>query len=211
MKNPKTSSLKRIAGTTKELRLLPADRVFLRDLARLNILSDDLASKHHYNHLKGGSARSLNRLEEAGIITSKKLHIAGQPPTKLYQFSNQAVARAWGGALPVIGAKRNELHELISSRLYYELGQPQDYRLAADFTRSDIAAVGSCRPDALYTDPGSGELVAVEADSGHYTKKQIMEKISKWGAVGISNIAWGQPARAAARVPEFEGLKMFKM
>lgn len=211
MKNPKTSRLKEIAGTKTELRLLPADRGFLRDLARLNILSDDLAAKHHYTHLKGGATRSLNRLEAAGLITSKKLHIPGQAPSRIYQFSSQAVARAWGGALPVTGAKRNDLHELISSRLYYELGQPQDFRLAADFTRSDIVAVGSCRPDAIYTDTSTGELVAVEADSGHYSKKQIMEKVAKWNAVGISNIAWGQPTGAADRVPKLDSLRLFKI
>lgn len=210
MKNPRTANLKRIAGTSEGFRLLPADRVFLHDLARLNILSDDLAARNHYAHLKGGATRSLNRLEAAGLIVGKKLHIPGQVTIRIYQFRNQAVARAWGGALPVIGAKRNELHELISSRMYFELGEPDDFRLAADFSKSDVSAFGSCRPDALYTDSATGELVAVEADSGHYSKKQIVDKLSRWQAVGIGRIAWGQPSRAMDRVPQLENLKLLK-
>lgn len=210
MSEPSTKRLTKIAGTKSELRLLAADRLFLRDLARVNLLSGEHAAKYHYTHLKGGATRSLNRLEAAGLIEGKTLRVAGRPPVKIYQFSSRSMARAWGGALPITGAKRNELHELISSDLYLKLGRPADFRLAADFSDADIAAVGGCRPDALYTDPESGELVAVEADSGHYTKHQIVHKLARWESVGITRFVWGQPHYAAARVPQLENISVHR-
>lgn len=210
MNEPRTSRLKRISGTKPELRLLAADRQFLRDLSRVNLLSSEHAAKYHYTHLKGGATRSLNRLEAAGLIESKMLRVAGRPPIKTYQFSSRSIARAWGGSLPVTGAKRTGLHELISSDLYLKLGRPADFRLAAAFSEADIVAVGGYRPDALYTDAGSGELVAVEADSGHYTKRQILHKIARWESVGLSRFVWGQPYYAEARVPALENISVHR-
>jgi hypothetical protein len=210
MKEPRTNRLKRIAGTKTELRLLAADRQFLRDLSRVNLLSSEHAAKYHYSHLKGGATRSLDRLEAAGLIESKTLRVAGRPPVKTYQFSSRNMARAWGGALPITGAKRNDLHELISSDLYLKLGRPADFRLAASFSEADIATVGGCRPDALYTDPGSGELVAVEADSGHYTKQQILHKLARWESVGLNRFVWGQPHDATVRVPALETISIHR-
>jgi hypothetical protein len=208
--NPNINRLKRIAGSTIEIRLLAADREFLRDLARVNLLSGDHAAKYHYSHLKGGATRSLNRLEAAGLIESKTLRITGRSPVKTYQFSSRAMARAWGGSLPITGAKRNDLHELISSDLYFKLDRPQDFRLAADFSEADISAVGGCRPDALYTDTTTGELVVVEADSGHYTKNQILKKIAAWESVGLSRFVWGQPHYASARIPAINNISLYR-
>ena len=67
-RNPKTKTLLNITTSEIKIRLLSADRAFLRDLSRLKILSDSIANENHYHHLKGGSARSLKRLEEAGMI-----------------------------------------------------------------------------------------------------------------------------------------------
>jgi len=208
--NPKTNRLKRIAGATIEIRLLAADRVFLKDLSRVNLLSTDHAAKYHYAHLKGGADRSLKRLEAAGIIKSKILGFSDRPPVKIYEFSSKAMARAWGGSLPITGAKRNDLHELITSDLYLKLDRPADYRLAANFTKADISAVGGCRPDALYTDTTTGELVAVEADSGHYSKHQIIKKIAAWESVGLNRIVWGQPQHAAARIPVLAKISVYQ-
>jgi len=210
MANPSTKRLMNVAGTGRELRLLAADREFLRDLSRVNLLSSDHAANYHYTHLKGGATRSLKRLESAGLIEGKTLLIAGKPPVKIYQFSSRAMARAWGGSLPITGAKRNELHELITSDLYFKCGRPPDYRLAADFDDIDISVVGGCRPDALYTDTLTGELVAVEADSGHYTKRQILQKIANWESVGLNRIVWGQPAGATARVPSLQNILLHR-
>lgn len=212
MRNPSTKRLTKLAGTGtgSKLRLLAADRAFLRDLARVNLMSNEMAAKHHYSHLKGGCERSLARLEAAGLIKSKILRVPCRPTLKIYQFANSRIASAWGGALPVTGAKRNDLHELLSSHIYFAADRPADFRLAADFTANDIAAVGGYRPDALYTDSDTGELVACEANSGHYSKSQIVKKLASWKLAGINSFAWGQPARSIDRVPEIDGLKMFK-
>lgn len=205
-KNPRTSRLLKLADGPHTVRLLAADRAFLRDLAKVQIISNELANQHHYSHLKGGSHRSLSRLESAGLLRSKTLRISGQPTVTVYEFANQAIARAWGGALPVTGAKRTDFHELVTSRVYFSLGRPEGFRVAARMTRDEVSMCGSCRPDAVYTDQESGELVLVEADSGHYSKKQIQHKMRLWKSLGLDRQVWGQPERAAARVPVDAGI-----
>jgi len=211
VRNPKTSSLLRHADTGVSVRLLEADRSFLRDLSKVQILSTDLADQHHYGHLKGRSTRSLGRLEAAGIITSKSLYVAGEKPTTVYQFANEAVARAYGSSLPVTGAKRTDYHELMTSRSYFALGRPDDFRLAAHMTHDEINLCRDTRPDALYTDPTTGELVVVEADSGHYTQKQINDKMEKWSSAGLRQV-WAQPARGvSANVPAATGVDVLRL
>jgi len=211
VRNPKTSTLLRHAQTGVSVRLLEADRSFLRDLSRVQILSSDLADQHHYGHLKGRSSRSLERLEAAGIITSKSLFIAEEKPTVVYQFANEAVARAYGSGLPVTGAKRTDYHEIMTSRAYFALGKPEDFRVAARMTRDEIGLCRDTRPDALYTDPSTGELVVVESDSGHYTKKQITEKMGKWSTAGLRQV-WAQPARGVtANVPQARDVQVLRL
>ncbi len=198
-RNPKTEKLLNLARSAQKIRLLAADRAFLRDLARLQVLSVEVANENHYRHLKGKAGRSLGRLEKAGMIQKKKVFIRGRGVTTLYQFANKALASAWGGRLPEIGAKRNELHELITSELYYKTGQPSDFRLADRMTEREIALFNNHRPDAVYTDQETGNLVAVEADSGQYSQKQIKMKLAKWQ--GRKQV-WGQPRAVSSHVPK---------
>lgn len=186
--------------TTTGVRLLAADRDFLRDLARVQLISSNQAERHHYAHLKSGATRSLRRLEAAGLIRSQTLHITDQPSVKAYEFASREIAKAWGGDLPVTGAKRTNYHELLTSHAYFTLGRPQDFRLAARLTAADALRVGSCRPDAVFTDSATGELVVVEADSGHYSQQQIRTKMMKWHRLGLTRQVWVQPQHAAARV-----------
>lgn len=209
--NPRTARLRRLAPNAEGIRLSAADRAFFADLGRVQLISDDLATKHHYAHLKGGCSRSLERLEAAGLLTSKPLYVPGQPPVRIYQFATAEIARAWGGRLPVTGAKRTDYHELITAKLYFELGRPHDFRLAASMSAAEIRACGSCSPDAIYTDAGTGELVLVEADSGHYTQSQIHHKVTRWRALGLGRQVWGQPRRAAANVPALEGIAVYRV
>ena len=69
-KNPKTV---RLTGNQATNRLPAAGRGFLKDLARLYLLSSDLADRHNYGHLKAASTRSLSRLDAAGLTTGKSL------------------------------------------------------------------------------------------------------------------------------------------
>lgn len=207
-RNPKTKTLLRHSKTDVKIRLLPADRAFLHDLSRLQILSERLAKAHHYSHLKGGAARSLGRLEKAGIVVKKKIFVPGRGMEKLYRFSNKRIARAWGGKLPEIGAKRNEFHELITSELYYKTGQPEDFRLANLMTEKEIAAFNGHKPDAVFTDETTGQPVAVEADSGHYKNQQIRLKLLKWQG---HRQVWGQPRYVAAHVPLLPGITVHRI
>lgn len=210
-RNPRTARLLALTDSAVKVRLLGADRAFLADLAKVQIISADLAEKYHYSHLKGGSARSLQRLEAAGIIRSKVLRVPGEPVVSTFEFANRDVARAWGGALPVTGAKRTDLHELLTSRAYFVTGRPRDFRVAARMTAGEISLCGSCRPDAVYTDDATGELVVVEADSGHYTRRQILHKMVRWQTLGLTRQVWTQPKRASARIPVSAGIDVFRL
>lgn len=209
-RQPKTSRLLRITGQDVKLRLSAADRIFLADLAKVQIISRELTQTHHYAHLRSSDG-TLKRLEAAGIITSKALHIAGEPSTRVYQFANQAVARAYGGGLPVTGAKRTDFHELMTARAYFALGRPVDFRVSARMSKTEIAMCGSMTPDALYTDEATGEVVLVEADSGHYTQRQIQKKLAVWRACGLSRQVWAQPRKVSAKVPTSAGIEVLRL
>lgn len=212
MGTPRTARLVHLAGTDANVRLSVADREFLKDLSKVQLISSDLAARNHYSHLKGGAGRSLDRLERAGLLSSKTLYQTGAPPVKIYQFANKSIAGAYGGRLPVTGAKRTDLHELMTSRAYFELGRPASFKLASDFTKAEISHCGSMRPDALYADSDTGELVAVEADSGNYNKTQIHAKLARWRAAGINRQVWAQPASGrAADVPRMPGIEVMRL
>ena len=212
MATPRTARLVHLAGTNANVRLSVADREFLKDLSKVQMISNDLADKHHYSHLKGGSSRSLDRLEHAGLLSSKVMRQAGAPAFRIYQFASKSLAGAYGGRLPVTGAKRNDLHELMTSRAYFALGRPSTFKVAADFSRAEIQLCGSIRPDAMYTDPSTGEVVAVEADSGNYRKHQIQAKLASWRAAGLNRQVWAQPATVrAAPVPDIPGIQVIKL
>lgn len=209
---PRTSRLIRLAGSATSLRLSEADKSFLKDLSRVQLISSDLADKHHYSHLKGASGRSLERLEKAGLITCKQMHQKDGAPIKVYQFSDKSIAGAFGGKMPVTGAKRNDLHELMSSRAFFALGRPDTFKLASNFTKEEIALCGSMRPDAIYTDTSTGEMVVVEADAGNYNKGQINEKVARWRAAGLKRQVWAQPSHArAAQVPSLSGIEVMRL
>jgi hypothetical protein len=97
---PKTARLIRLAGTNANIRLSVADREFLKDLSKVQLISSDLADKNHYSHLKGESGRSLDRLEKAGLISSKTLYQAKAAPIKTYQFADKSIAGAYGPTFP---------------------------------------------------------------------------------------------------------------
>ena len=209
--NPKTARLIRLAGTNANVRLSAADRAFLKDLGKVQLISSDLADQHHYAHLKGASGQSLDRLEKAGLITSKRLQQKNGLPLRTYQFADKSIAGAFGGKLPVTGAKRTDLHELMASRAYYALGRPASFKLASHFSPAEIAACGSHRPDALYTDTATGEMVLVEADSGQYSKAQIIAKVARWRAAGLDRQVWAQSSqRGVAKVPPLPGITVMR-
>lgn len=196
----------KLTGHDKSVRLLAADRSFLKDLSRVGIIDAETASRHSYSHLKNGSERSLQRLEDAGLIQSKKI-VQNNKVYKTYTFSSKEVARAWGGNIPNIGSRRMEFHELVTSRLYYKLDKPTDFRIASDFVKHDELLCGDSLPDAMYSND-DGEIVFVEADSGHYSKTQISKKMRQW-----SNFkqVWGQPTRPSCHVRPSRNVTVFNI
>ena len=118
--NPRTARLAKIAGIeNNKIRLTKADREFLTDLAKVQIISATQAADNHYVHLKTQGSRSLQRLVDAGIISSRNIFVSGQGRYKTFEFSSHEMAVAWGGRLPSTGNSKSDYHELITSEAYF--------------------------------------------------------------------------------------------
>ena len=205
--NPKTKRLIAIAETKNALRLTQADREFLRDLGKVQIISAAQAADHHYSHLKTQGTRSLQRLLDAGIIRSRNIFVAGQGRHKTFEFSSHEMAVAWGGRLPRTGSSRSDYHELITAEAYFRLGRPEDFRLASRFSETDRKIIGEHLPDAVYSDQTTGELILFEADAGNYSKQQIQQKSLSWERRGLKQI-WAQPAKATSKIEASEQMSL---
>ena len=207
--NPRTARLTKIAGTeNNKVRLTKADREFLRDLAKVQIISATQAADNHYAHLKTQGSRSLQRLVDAGIISSRKIFVTGQGQYRTYEFASHEMAVAWGGRLPSTGNSKSDYHELITSEAYFRLGRPDDFRLSHKLSKKDETLIGDYLPDAVYTDQETGELVLFEADAGNYSKQQIQQKTLSWERRGLKQ-TWAQPKNVTSRVQENDNLKLF--
>lgn len=200
-------SFKARASTLKQyisdstIRLSESDRAFFSDLAKVRII-DEADAGFHYSGRKTGATKRLERLVDAGILSRVDVYQPGRGNFKAYQFANKGVARVMGGKLPSIGAKRNALHEVITSKLYFSEGRPESFLLEDEMPRdlrerfSTMSVDGtSALPDAVYFQ--GGQLVVCEADSGQYSKGQIESKQASWR--GLKQV-WGQPSKSAARV-----------
>ena len=197
--NPRTSRLSEMAGGDAAFRLTAADREFLRDLAKVQIVSFDQASKTHYAQLKTKGSRSLPRLIQAGVIKERTVYISGRRPIKAFEFASREMASAWGGRMLKTGSSRSDYHELITSEIYFQLDRPDDFRLPGKFCSNDFSLVGDHVPDALYTDNATGELVLLEADAGNYSQQQITNKMASWQARGLRQL-WAQPEKATVKI-----------
>lgn len=207
-------ALKARAGTLKQyisdstIRLTDADRALFSDLAKVRII-DEQDADFHFQNRKTPASKRLDRLAEAGILKCVDVFQPGRGNFKAYTFANKDVARVMGGKLPTIGSKRNALHEVITSRLYFAAGRPDSFKLEADLSKEEKQYFstlsvdgGSCLPDAVFYE--GGQMVVVEADSGQYTAAQIAAKQAGWK--GIKQI-WGQPSIAAARVHNAQSIR----
>ena len=207
MKNVRTATLRKYieSGT---LRLSKNDREFLKDLAKISVIDEKDADKFHYKNMKTKSSRRLDDLCKAGVLEKIDVNQPGRGRFKAYTFRSEKVAKLFGGEKVKVGRKRNALHEVITSKLYFAEGCPETFKLEARFTKDErelfkLSAPSltnrlSALPDAMYVKP-DGSIVVVEADSGQYNKQQIVSKQSAW--TGFEQV-WGQPQKAAARVTD---------
>ncbi len=203
-RNVRTATLEKyISGGN--IKLNAADREFLRDLSRVHVIDEKDVSAFHYNDRKNPSRR-LERLCEVGVLEKIKVGQPGRGRFNAYIFSSDKVAALFGGKKLETASRRNALHEVITSRLYFTLGRPETFTVESQFSKrqKDLFKLNapsltdrmSAIPDATYLD-GNGEIVVVEADSGQYNKRQIISKQMAWK--GYKQV-WGQPSRASARV-----------
>ncbi len=207
-KNPRTGRLLEKAGSTLNIRLSQADRAFLRDLSKALIIDAQVADSLHYAGRAAGARRRLDKLVEAGILQRIEIGAPkGMKKVTAWQFANRSVARAWGGDVPGVGTNRSHYHELLAGRAYFELGRPDDFKLAHQFTRDDQLLFGGTEPDAIARN-ARGEVIFVEADSGHYTKTQIRQKQQAWEGV---RQFWIQPRKAMAVVPVCDGIGVVRV
>jgi len=204
MKNVRSGTLKKYLNNAN-FKLSDDDRQFLADLAKVRIIDEKDASKHHYADRKTPASKRLDRLADIGLLETHTIVQPGRGKFKAYHFKTERLAALFGGKVPVIGRKRNALHEVITSRLYFAEGRPDSFALESDFTPKQkelFKVIGgttkgrdSCIPDALFI--RDNQIVVVEADSGQYNKAQIRNKQIAWK--GFKQV-WGQPAKASARV-----------
>lgn len=204
--------LKGLLAQGSEFRLSANDRAFLTDLAKVQVISADLAHTHHYGNRKTPASARLNKLVEAGLL---KRHInfdttTGRQP--VYEFANSKIAKSWGGRLSSFASNCSLAHELITSRLYFALDRPADFRKENDFKKTDQQLISSSyghtrdhKPDALYTND-DGEICVVEADAGHYTRTQIRTKQVAWRHL---KQVWGQPTHAHAPITSGPNIQAF--
>ena len=208
------------------LRLTSRDRTFLGDLSRVSIIDEPTASTVHYSANKSGAKIRLGKLIEAGIL--KKQHIVDPSRGRVvvYTFATDRAAMSFGGRVLHIGGNRSIYHELLVSRTYFDLNRPADFRTAIQFEACDLARFSArivtprqrsltthhgflaqaAIPDALYTS-ATGELVIVEADSGHYTTRQIQQKQIQWRDY---RQVWAQPRSSHAQVQPDQQISVIK-
>jgi hypothetical protein len=180
--------------------------MFLQDLAKVRLVALEDANKFHYSENKLGAQKRLDYLTKQGLLQVVEYQAPGKGTQKAYAFADQKIAKAYKSGLPPLG-RRNAFHEVLTSRMYFAEGRPSNWKLEADMTReeanlfrhkgqsmSDVA-----KPDAMYID-GSGQLVAVEADSGQYNKTQIQKKMDAWK--GIKQV-WGQPEKRNSAIENY--------
>ncbi len=127
--------------------------------------------------------------------------------TTAWQFASKEVARVWGGGVPGVGANRSHYHELLAGRSYFELGRPTEFRLSSRFTSLDKQFFGGVEPDAV-AKSDTGELIIIEADAGHYTKRQIKQKQAAWGG---ARQFWIQPKRSMSKVDVSEHIDAIRV
>lgn len=203
-RNARSATVKKYLDETN-FRLSSDDRAFLGDLAKVRIIDERDADSHHYKDRKTPGSRRLNKLVEVGILERTEVNQPGRGNFKAYQFKTDKMASLFGGKRPVIGSKRNALHEVICSKIYFAEDRPKTWLIEGDFKKEHRELFGvanktltgrdSCIPDAMFV--RNGRIVAVEADSGQYNQTQIISKQAAWGEF---DQVWGQPAKASARV-----------
>ncbi|EAR07567.1 hypothetical protein [Reinekea blandensis] len=207
----RTSRLKRQTGGT--FRLTRRDQSFLQDLAKVRVIAVEDADRFHYSDNKSGARKRLDQLTKQGLLQVVEYQSPGKGAQRAYTFADQKIARAYKSGLPSLG-RRNAFHEVLTSRMYFAEGRPDSWKLEADMSRdeanlfrqegqsmSDVA-----KPDAMYVD-GTGQLVAVEADSGQYNKTQIQRKIDAWQ--GIKQV-WGQPAKRNSAIENYSDVTVHR-
>ena len=207
----RTGRILKRAGISSNLRFSEADRAFMRDLSRTGILSEAMASTHHYEQRKNGSQKPLSRFVSSGILERFSIHTPDGRRIVSYRFADDRTAKAFGGRYVSSTSSRSDYHELLTAEAYFKLDKPEDFKIALQFSEQDKreilglnASVGilvnhktRILPDAIAT--VNGEAVYIESDAGHYTKKQILDKMNAWGN---RPQFWFQSATAKTRVPE---------
>jgi len=200
----RTARLKKHTGG--DFRLSERDKSFLSDLAKVRVIAVEDADEFHYSANKSGARKRLDKLAKQGLLQVIKYQSPTKGTQRAYTFADQKIARAYKSGLPPLG-RRNAFHEILTSRLYFTEGRPDTWKLEADMTKEEAnlfrqqgeSVSDVAKPDAMFIN-GSGQLVAVEADSGQYNKTQIQRKMNAWQ--GIKQV-WGQPLKRNSAIENY--------
>lgn len=203
--NVRTATLKKYLPDTT-LRLTKKDRDFLYDLSKTGIIDEKDADRYHYHDNKTPAFERLDQLCDSGLLECVTVHQKGRGLFRSYVFKTRDIAHLFKGRRLELGGKKNALHEVIISKLYFAEGRPESFKLESRLTKEEKEAfknnvgaasiVEACIPDAIFYRQ-DGRMVAVESDAGNYTASQIKTKQIAWS--GIDQV-WGQPTKVNSRV-----------
>lgn len=184
-----------------KLRFTQRDRAFLADLAKVRLVSQEDAQHYHFQGNLDSCKLRLKKLVSIGLLKERTIIQPDQGVVKAYEFSSECIARKYGGRVSSIGSRRSDVHELLVSKSYFALDRPETFKLGSQMTAQEQALYMGTEgivPDAYFTQENS-QVVFVEADAGHYTKQQVLQKQRKW--LGIQQF-WAQPHKANCVIPK---------
>ena len=81
--------IKGLLADNANIKLGKNDRSFLSDLAKVQVISADLADKHHYADRKTPASARLNKLVEAGLLKRHSTYDAIRGRVLVYEFANE--------------------------------------------------------------------------------------------------------------------------
>ncbi|TDA70188.1 MAG: hypothetical protein D9V47_02120, partial [Clostridia bacterium] len=157
------------------------DQAILTDLARCRVLSFEQLKNAYWPKAKERTCRErLERLEKAGYLARAVAPPGERPGNALEAYYLRAKGRRATGAPRLFltpGNAEEVAHQVRANQVYFELTEEEK----ATWTVGELLeAKGRQAPDARFVSQ-DGEVVYVEADTGHYKRHQVLEKLAAWG------------------------------
>lgn len=168
-----------MARITKAKQLTERDQAILTDLARCRVLSLEQIKAEYWPRARERTAKErLLRLEKAGYL--EHVTVPGERPgldVQVYHLTPKGCRQAGAPTMFALPGKENEIvHQIRANQVYFSLS---DQERATWVVGDVLESFGKQAPDAKYISE-DGEAIYVEADTGHYKRRQVAEKLKAW-------------------------------